>query len=903
MVGLFKVTAAIGLLMAITKALFSNSFEYLALRFFLPLFVFGSLMVSVKAPVKIEDALTRKFRVVDNVPFVLAKFSQVTSTIGYKISHAIESVMHTNSDRLYEKSGMIFGADNLLEIERYEITDPDLKRNLRNFSKQCLMYDLQIGKYSLDDVFKSEDIWKFLEDNTSKTRMLKFFDFSEGKNKKSVRSYKSCPDSLKLMAPVFQKQKNYYAKQEILSNIPNIYEALTGIQKDSKEIIGQQIMSNFLNGKFGRGLSEDIAYQQQKKTYQIMGGLASKSIVTLRTVLEALLIASFLFVVPLALLPGGIKYLSQWCFLLVWIQLWPPFFTILHFISQIVAMKYTPAILDGCGGISYFASVGLNNLYQDIYAVSGYLQASIPFISYAIVKGGAGAFVHMAGSLMTPGHSAASSAAAEETRGNFSFANTSFGQMSYNNTSGFQHNTSGSYANGFISMNDGRSTSTFARGGGIVHNTHNSHLREDLFNDHSVSNQIQESLSRAELFSENKANQFLESVSTSGRHLSDLTNHMSHAENFNTNFSERESLSIQESARYMENLADNLSKTHGISKSESFSMIAAAGNDSLPLLPKASANYNSGSSNHDALSEVSQIAKSEEFSKHFGAVKDFAETKSGSFLNDEGIRISENFSKSSDTMRSSQESFSASLSKVSEIRDSASRMESDSLSFRENLNDEFVNWSSKSLPGGYGQFKQLELNNREEMHQLRDSFLSQKFPTEQPTLEGFIAPQKSFEGANVSKLDSEHGDLLVSQDFESNQQQTGLSQTNVSGNIRSLETSKGNYSDVGENLQKAEENISRNEEQLSQDFQTMENQGLVSNSVKQPIQRVWNTVEQAWSTIKQPLQESELNWKEVAKFFVKSSEDLNHTTESNSNDTLSWLEENESKGLRGWFGG
>jgi len=154
---LMIISASIGFLLAVSKAFFSNSFEYLTLRFFLPLFLFASLLSLKTSTVKIEDRLTNQWYTVSGVPFILAKFSEVTSSIGYRLSCALETTMHTPDDTSYNATGMIFGADHALQMERYEITNPDFKRNLNSFAKQCIMYDLQIGKYSINDTTKQRN--------------------------------------------------------------------------------------------------------------------------------------------------------------------------------------------------------------------------------------------------------------------------------------------------------------------------------------------------------------------------------------------------------------------------------------------------------------------------------------------------------------------------------------------------------------------------------------------------------------------------------------------------------------------------------------------------------------------------------------------------------------------------
>jgi hypothetical protein len=106
------------------------------------------------------------------------------------------------------------------------------------------------------------------------------------------------------------------------------------------------------------------------------------------------------------------------------------------------------------------------NANADTVSLAAWLSVSIPFISYGILKQGAGAFVGLAQHLGSAMQSAASGAAAETVSGNISLGNISMGTQAYQNTTAFQHNTSPSYtASQFRALNtSGIEQSTFADG-------------------------------------------------------------------------------------------------------------------------------------------------------------------------------------------------------------------------------------------------------------------------------------------------------------------------------------------------------------------------------------------------------------------------------------------------------
>ena len=422
---------------------------------------------------------------------------------------------------------------------------------------------------------------------------------------------------------------------DIFKNLNLTFQALTKVQKNNEELIGQQLVMNLLRNEFNGGkFAVNRAREQQKNTYQVMGALASGSLVTMRAVLEALIYASFIFVFPLALLPGGFKFIFNWAWLTIWIQLWPPFYAILNYIMQSVAQGYSTAVFQGLSeaqkGLSLFTSTGLKNMYDDIFALEGYLSASVPFITYAILKGCMSSFVQLTGSAIHIAQNSASSAAAEQASGNYSFGNTSFGQISYENTTGFQNNMAPSLSSGYFADNQG-SSSTIYGGSEIILNEGTSNLRTSLFSDNAISQSFQKQLQHAQSSVETAQKGFTESLSTHVRNTSDLTEHLANSQNYNESISSREAYDVQESARSVMSMAENWGKQYGFNTRESldFLLRGSAGGGFFNFF-------------------------STETSESYGVGANRDEMRN-SALNDEGIRLSSGYSQSLDEMKSQQE--------------------------------------------------------------------------------------------------------------------------------------------------------------------------------------------------------------------------------------------------------
>lgn len=707
---LMIISLSIGTLWAVSKAFFSSANSFLS-QFIFPLIAVVGIFMVPTTTVHIEDILKNRSETVDHVPFLVAKFAELMSSAGYQITKAVETVMHVPNDVSYNSTGMIFGSDTAMDISRYKITNADLDQNLRTFCRQCVLYDLHLGHYSIDELKKSCDLWKFLEERTSKVRMIKYKPISTGKGDKTISKgqYLSCKDAIKTMAPYFAQEKRYYGQLDICKNLPLTFQALTGMQKNAEDLISQQLMMNLLSDEYsGNGFAKARAYAQQRSTYQVVGSLASSSLVTLRAVIEALVYAAFIFILPLSVLPGGMRFIMTWLGLIVWIQLWPPFYAILNYIMQTVAHGYAETIFHGVSGahqgLSFFTSFGLHNLQQDIYALSGFLAASIPFITYAILKGGISSFVHLTGSVMSPTQAAASTAASEQVSGNYSFGNANFGQTAYKNTSGLQTNLAPSLSGGFMQENSGLSSAVYGNDEHVLKQS-NSELRTSLFSDESISQGLQTSKMHAQSTSDTAQRNYSEGLSTHSRNLADLSSHIANSESFSKGTSQREAYDLQESARYCQNVAENWGKQYGLSSKASMDLFVGVGLDFLGNGAKASTAL--GSSKDEAITSANNLFKSEEFQKHFQKIQDVSSSESYGYLDDTGKRLVESCSESFEQLKSSQTSFQIAQNELNQLSENATWAEQNSHQVRRSLNQDFVNWASEKY-ANTGGFSRVE---------------------------------------------------------------------------------------------------------------------------------------------------------------------------------------------------
>lgn len=249
---LFYIGGFVGATWAISKALWDSSIQGLILHWMIPMVVLVGVCIIPTMSVDINDVLRPlEHKRVDNVPLGLARAAQTISTIGHCLTKAVEIAFHTPEHSLYNKTGMIFGAENLLEMNRFAITDEHLADTLRDFVHNCVTYDLAMELYSINDIKTAPDIWALIAQNTSKIRMFsvcteKTAASATGEtaphHKKDRCTLKPCNEGVKDLAKLLTAYKDKFKTSHIFEHMPQFYQQLTGMAQEAQQLISQQIM-------------------------------------------------------------------------------------------------------------------------------------------------------------------------------------------------------------------------------------------------------------------------------------------------------------------------------------------------------------------------------------------------------------------------------------------------------------------------------------------------------------------------------------------------------------------------------------------------------------------------------------------------------------------------------------
>ena len=424
-----------------------------------------SILLVPKVTVGIVDKLgTQPVQVVANVPFGAAIFGHLTSVIGNTLTDVFETAFQVlpgpgqlSPDLSYQQHGLLFGNSLIKRSREATFPDPNFRTDLVNFIANCTMYDLADGTLDPAVFAGSTNLWgdmanpnpaRFSTITTGGTTQIApcpavYANLDGRRAPIETQLYNTLASQLNPYLPASQAQAD--AANEIIAAYQ--LTLLANASASAADIIRQNGMINAINDaseiigqKTNDPASLLLAFGRAQATAQTNAAwmnfakMAEDALPLIRNAIEAITYALFPILILLLLLTHGMgtmRVLQGYLFTLVWIQLWPVVYAILHYMGSLASAKHIAAAADLGGGTTGLALLTASQVYSTTIsdqAVVGYLVLSVPAIAWAAVKGmeaigqaaitGVSSLQSMAGS--------ASSAAAT---GNLSAGNVSFEQQ------------------------------------------------------------------------------------------------------------------------------------------------------------------------------------------------------------------------------------------------------------------------------------------------------------------------------------------------------------------------------------------------------------------------------------------------------------------------------------------
>ena len=422
---------------------------------------------------------------VANVPLGLAMIASFTSQVGDYLVRSSEVVFGLPGDLDYSRNGMIYGSRLFEAARSLRIHDPEFAANLDEHFRQCVFYDVLLGRYSMETLANAPDIWDAIGPG-SQARAQRFL--TRDGNGQVTSSIQTCREAYTTLSTqwngmgddlgklfgrqLYPKQTADLAKAKLFADLPVAYRYLTGVSASASDILKQSLTINAMSqamhgaaGATGTG-SVDVYAQtradiQTERTYGSIAHAAMKWVPILNIVLTVVFYALFPVLFPLFLMPrSGPVALKGYLTGFFYLAAWGPLYVILHMVMMLKgASEVTGA---GAGtGLTLASFAGMSEANDDVGLLAGYLVASIPFLAGGIARG-AMAISSQATSYLNPSQNAAEEAAREASTGNIALGNSSFDNQTVQTRQHDQWNQAPSFTYGAAQTRAFNDTGTIA---------------------------------------------------------------------------------------------------------------------------------------------------------------------------------------------------------------------------------------------------------------------------------------------------------------------------------------------------------------------------------------------------------------------------------------------------------
>jgi len=445
---LIQVALVMGLALSVIVVAFNQDWRAWLHWFLGATLIYMCLMVP-RLDVHVTDRINPSLAPADvsNVPLGLALMASFTSQVGDYLVRSSETVFGLPSDLDYSRNGMIYGSRLFDATRSLRISDPEFAANLDEHFRQCVFYDILLGRYSMKELSASDDIWAVIAPGSA-ARAQKFLTRNPDDTvSASIITCRAAYTNLNgqwtamidEMGTIFgrqlyPKQTAALAKAKLFADLPVAYSYLSGVSKNASEIFRQVLTINAMNqamhgmaGSSGTS-SVDVFAQtradiQTERTYSSIAQNAMKWVPILNIVLTVVFYALFPVLFPLFLMPKtGPLALRGYITGFFYLAAWGPLFVILHMILMFKGASDVGGAAGGTG-LSLANFSGMVDVNNDIGVLAGYLVASIPFLAGGIARG-ALAISGQATSYLNPSQNAAEEAAREASTGNVSLGNS-----------------------------------------------------------------------------------------------------------------------------------------------------------------------------------------------------------------------------------------------------------------------------------------------------------------------------------------------------------------------------------------------------------------------------------------------------------------------------------------------
>ena len=417
-----------------------------------------NLLLMKSVTMVVHDNISKKILPVGNIPVVFALPIGMVEKFGHLVTMAFEQAFTAvggSSSFDYYNYGTVFGARLAKEVMHAKVRNPEYIANMNNFIKRCVVLPAMIGQqFTKEELVATTDMWGLVstkagtftrvpmtiggvKQNPSPTCREAVPYFEKKMSESLLTDITDFSINLNTAGRGVEVNPSHHALNNALrENISTLYAGSSSVESVLKHNMMINSMHQYRLGKYASAK----AFLNHEANGFLAGDLGNKVLTGMLSISKCLLYSSFLFVVPLMLLSGGIARFKGWIAACLSLQLWPPLFAVLN---MIIDLAYDPVQI-----VSYSAwSTELERM-DSIASMASGVTLLIPILALHVTRMGEGGMMQLAGNLMGAAQGAASSAASEAASGGRSYDNESISNKSYGNVNANKFDDSRQYVSG-----------------------------------------------------------------------------------------------------------------------------------------------------------------------------------------------------------------------------------------------------------------------------------------------------------------------------------------------------------------------------------------------------------------------------------------------------------------------
>lgn len=741
MSSLMVTTLAIGTLWASTRSIYNNSLGIFTMQWVLPVVIALNVLFLPKTSVHIIDKVDSHFHYskVDNVPLGLAAIPSLLSKISLFLTERIETVLTPAEELRYGQTGMNFASRLLARASETQIADPLMRENVKNFVSRCFLWPYVYSncKGLKNEAKRTDDILGFIRDHPHSWLGTYW------KNEDGSAAFVGCREAVplvdrlmiveapknigRLAAKLFTWSPDEDREHRVVSArleryMPDAWRSLTRETKAASEIVQQFIMLNIyfeakddhqqksgLTRTFPHltTLESQRAQAEQNIMGLIKGDIAGSWVPTLQAIFLSLLITLFILVLPMTFLPGGFGMLRTWVQLMVWVQTWPIFLSLLNAIGLIFFTKAVQAQLIHFGGVNILTHNALQETAYNAYTWIQGLQLSVPPLAWAVVSGSGYAISSLSSSLSGTLESVASRSASEVVDGNISFNNQSFGNRTAASAS-FGQQMIGAHMSFGETIDSGALLLTRDPTTGQIHSDHKvSNLNPNFQLNQALQGNLSESYLRAQTQATDQRYSYEQSLASTQQTAVQVGEMISKGRVYDETLSQSENLERQKSFERLNQAIDKYSAQTSVQDTTAL-RTEVYGELGLPNasggILSAGAGMRAGlsqdSSDQTALSRLKDYGVTDQDMRRVSS--SFSHISSSSYqAKDESARqLLKDYRASIDSTRSYQDQYQASMAKAQTLQTNLEYVRQSNIGSTINMNDYVLGSLAQSRFGG-----------------------------------------------------------------------------------------------------------------------------------------------------------------------------------------------------------